>query len=478
MKLKHFINGNFVDGLSTKEATIKNPATNDVLYHVPLGNKADVDKAVASAKNAFKSWRLTPAVDRARFLFRYKSLLEKRMEELAVIVSKEHGKTVAEAMGSVKRGMENVEHACGIPTLLMGESLEDVARGIDTSTFKEPMGVFAGITPYNFPAMVPLWFWPYALMTGNTFILKPSEKVPGSSNFQMELIKEVGFPEGIINMVHGDLEVANALLEHPDIAGVSFVGSSNVAKKVYEKAASHHKRVQALGGAKNHAVVMSDCEAEQSIQNLAESAFGCSGQRCLASSIAVFVGDAYDQLVPKLVEYTKSMKVGNGLDACTQVGPLISEDHKARVLQFIDNGVKEGAELLVDGRSHAQSQNNFLAPSIFAKVKPEMSIMKEEIFGPVLCVTQAKNLNEAIEIIRNCPFANAVSLFTSCGKSAQHFKREIGVSMIGINIGVAAPMAFFPFGGTKNSFFGDTKAHGKDAIKFYTDQKMVISRWF
>ncbi len=478
MKLKHFINGNFVDGLSTKEATIKNPATNDVLYHVPLGNKADVDKAVASAKNAFKSWRLTPAVDRARFLFRYKSLLEKRMEELAVIVSKEHGKTVAEAMGSVKRGMENVEHACGIPTLLMGESLEDVARGIDTSTFKEPMGVFAGITPYNFPAMVPLWFWPYALMTGNTFILKPSEKVPGSSNFQMELIKEVGFPEGIINMVHGDSEVANALLEHPDIAGVSFVGSSNVAKKVYEKAASHHKRVQALGGAKNHAVVMSDCEAEQSIQNLAESAFGCSGQRCLASSIAVFVGDAYDQLVPKLVEYTKSMKVGNGLDACTQVGPLISEDHKARVLQFIDNGVKEGAELLVDGRSHAQSQNNFLAPSIFAKVKPEMSIMKEEIFGPVLCVTQAKNLNEAIEIIRNCPFANAVSLFTSCGKSAQHFKREIGVSMIGINIGVAAPMAFFPFGGTKNSFFGDTKAHGKDAIKFYTDQKMVISRWF
>lgn len=478
MKLKHFINGNFVDGLSTKEATIKNPATNDVLYHVPLGNKADVDKAVASAKNAFKSWRLTPAVDRARFLFRYKSLLEKRMEELAVIVSKEHGKTVAEAMGSVKRGMENVEHACGIPTLLMGESLEDVARGIDTSTFKEPMGVFAGITPYNFPAMVPLWFWPYALMTGNTFILKPSEKVPGSANFQMELIKEVGFPEGIINMVHGDLEVANALLEHPDIAGVSFVGSSNVAKKVYEKAASHHKRVQALGGAKNHAVVMSDCEAEQSIQNLAESAFGCSGQRCLASSIAVFVGDAYDQLVPKLVEYTKSMKVGNGLDACTQVGPLISEDHKARVLQFIDNGVKEGAELLVDGRSHAQSQNNFLAPSIFAKVKPEMSIMKEEIFGPVLCVTQAKNLNEAIEIIRNCPFANAVSLFTSCGKSAQHFKREIGVSMIGINIGVAAPMAFFPFGGTKNSFFGDTKAHGKDAIKFYTDQKMVISRWF
>lgn len=478
MKLRHFINGAFVDGMSTKETLIKNPATSQDLYHIPLGNKADVDIAVQHAQTAFESWRLVPAVERARYLFRYKGLLEKRVEELATVLSKEHGKTVAEALGSIKRGMENIEHACGIPTLMMGESLEDVARGIDTTSFRSPMGVFAGITPYNFPAMVPLWFWPYALMSGNTFILKPSEKVPGCSNLQMELIKDAGFPNGVMNMVHGDHEVANALIEHPGIQGISFVGSSAIAQKVYEKAANHHKRVQALGGAKNHAVIMPDCDHEQTVQALVESAFGCSGQRCLASSIAVFVGDAYDQIVPKLINYTKGMKVGNGLDQSTQIGPLISKEHKAKVVQFIESGIKEGAELLLDGRSRPESQGNFLAPSIFAQVKPDMSIIREEIFGPVLCVTQAKDLNEAIDMVRACPFANAVSLFTSLGKSAQYFKREIGVSMIGINIGVAAPMAFFPFGGTKNSFFGDTKAHGKDAIRFYTDQKMVISRWF
>lgn len=477
MKLRHFINGAFVDG-SGREAIITNPSTSLELYRVFVGNQADVDKAVACAKNAYKSWRNVPAVDRARYLFRYKSLLENRVEELAQVLSKEHGKTVSEAMGSIKRGIENIEHACGIPTLMMGESLEDVARGIDTTSFRAPMGVFAAITPYNFPAMVPLWFWPYALMTGNTFILKPSEKVPGSSSLQMEIIKEAGFPDGIINMVHGDAETANALMEHPDIVGVSFVGSSTVAKKVYEKAASLQKRVQALGGAKNHAVIMPDCDEEQSVQALAESAFGCSGQRCLASSIAIFVGEAYDRILPQLVSYTKSLKVGDGLDPCSKVGPLISKEHKARVLSFIESGIKDGAELLLDGRKSPESQNNFLAPSIFAKVKPDMAIMRDEIFGPVLCVMQAKDLDEAIETVRACTFANAVSLFTSSGKAAQHFKREIGVSMIGINIGVAAPMAFFPFGGTKNSFFGDTKAHGKEAVRFYTDQKMVISRWF
>lgn len=478
MKLRHFINGAFIEGSSQKEAFIKNPATDEELYRVPLGNKDDVQKAVAAAKIAFKTWRLVPAVERARLLFRYKSLMDSRISELAQIVCLEHGKTIAEAMGSIKRGLENIEHACGIPTLLMGESLEDVARGIDSASFRGPLGVFAAITPYNFPAMVPMWFWPYALMTGNTFILKPSEKVPKSSSFQMELIKEAGFPEGVINMVHGDHEVASALIEHPDIAGISFVGSSLVAKKIYERSAAFHKRVQALGGAKNHAIIMPDCHEEQSIQSLVESAFGCSGQRCLASSVAVFVGKAYDDLIPKLLSHIKALRVGNGLDDKTQVGPLISLEHKNRVEGFIESGIKEGAELLIDGRKHPSSKGNFLAPSVFAKVNPENAIMKEEIFGPVLCVTQAKDLDHAIDMVRSCQFANAVSLYTSSGHAAQAFKHEIGVSMIGINVGVAAPMAFFPFGGTKNSFFGDTKAHGKDAIRFYTDQKVVISRWF
>lgn len=479
MRLRHFIGGAFVDGAGGQRTlTIRNPAMGEELYDVPLGDIADIDKAVSSAKNAFKSWRLVPPAERARLLFRYKYLIEQRVDELARVVSKEHGKTLAEAMGSIRRGLENIEHATGIPTLMMGDSLEDVARGIDSASFRAPMGVFAAITPYNFPAMVPLWFWPYALMTGNTFILKPSEKVPGSSSFQMEFFKEAGFPDGVINLVHGDSVVVNTLLDHPDIVGISFVGSSKVARHIYERAACSGKRVQALGGAKNHAIVMPDCDEDQSMAALSESAFGCSGQRCLAASVAVFVGEAYDQTLPKLISYTKGMKVGDGLDPSTQIGPLISMDHKARVLHFIEKGISEGAELLLDGRKGYLGDDNFLGPSIFGKVDPRMAIMQEEIFGPVLCVMQAKSLDEAIEIVRACHFANAVSLFTSSGKAAQIFKHEIGVSMIGINVGVPAPMAFFPFGGTKQSFFGDTKAHGKDAIRFYTDQKVVISRWF
>lgn len=476
--LPHFINGEFVEDAPKRNLDVRNPATGEHLYQVPVATTKTVAKAIIAAKRAFATWQFVPPVERARILFRYKTLIDKRVNDLAEIICREHGKTLCEARGSIKRGIENIEHACGIPTLMLGDSLENVANGIDTATFKKPLGVFCAVTPCNFPAMVPLWFWPYALMTGNTFILKPSEKVPGASNFQMELCKEAGFPDGVINLVHGDKETVDALLTHDDIAGISFVGSSPVAKYIYEQATKHHKRVQALGGAKNHVVVMPDCNVSQTVATISESAFGCSGQRCLAASIVVLVGDAYDAVLQKLVSTAENMRVGNGMDEKTAIGPLISIEHKHRVVNFIEQGVSEGAKLLLDGRKPEFANTNFIGPSVFCDVNPSMAIMREEIFGPVLCVARAENLDEAIAMIKACPFANAVSLFSNSGKAAQQFKREIGVSMIGINIGVPAPMAFFPFGGAKQSFFGDTKAHGKDAIHFYTDQKVVISRWF
>ncbi len=478
--LLNFIDGAWVQATATGAQPVTNPATGEHLGDTPLCGSADVDRAVASATKAFASWRRVPMVQRARVLFRYKALLEQHFEELARICTTEHGKTLDEARGSVRRGIENVEHACGIPTLMMGEALEDIAGGIDCATWRQPIGVFAAITPYNFPAMVPLWFWPYAVATGNTFVLKPSEQVPLSQVRLLELATEAGLPPGVLNLVHGGKDAVEAILAHPGIAGVSFVGSSPVARIVYARAGATGKRVQALGGAKNHIIVMPDADLDEAVAVAIESCFGCAGQRCLAGSTVVGVGAAHDQLRTRLVKAARAIKVGDGLDPASKMGPVISARHKERVLSYIEAGTREGADLLVDGRDvkvSGRPQGHWVGPTLFDGVTPEMRIGREEIFGPVMAVSRAGSVEDAIALVRRSEFANATSIFTKSGRAAREFRYGVGVSMIGVNIGVAAPMAFFPFGGTKGSFFGDLKAHGKDAVRFYTDAKVVISRW-
>jgi len=479
--LSNFINGKFEKSTSSKMLKINNPATSEFLSNVPISSSSEVNKTVSAAKNAFPNWRNTPAIERARYLFRLKTLLDENIENIAIVVTKEHGKTLVEARGSVKRGIENIEHACGITSLMMGESLEDVATGIDTQTIRQPLGVFAAIAPYNFPAMVPFWFWPYAIASGNTFILKPSEQVPLSQQIIFELIDKIKFPKGVINMIHGGKEVVEALIDNDDIAGISFVGSTPVAKLIYKKAASKGKRVQAFGGAKNYAIIMPDADAEKSINNIVDSAFGCAGQRCLAISQTIMVGEAYNKFAKNLIKKTSNLKLGNGLKSNVDLGPVISAKHKKRICYYIDKALKEGANLLLDGRKinlDLLPNGHFIGPTIFNNVTPEMTIAKQEIFGPVLSICSVNNLDEAINLVHKSKFGNTCSIFTSNGYYARKFKHEIGISMIGINVGVAAPMAFFAFGGTKESFFGDIKAHGSDSIKFFTDTKVVISRWF
>ena len=479
--LPQYINGAWSAARGTESLPLTNPATGQSLGRVPLGNAADVDAAVQAATAAFPEWRRTPPVVRARFLFKMKDLLEEHFDELARIVTQENGKTLDEARGSVRRGIENVEHACGIPALMMGQTLEDVAAGIDCEYFRQPLGVVAAITPFNFPAMVPFWFWPYAVGTGNCFILKPSEQVPLSQQAVFELIDQVGFPKGVLNLVHGGKDVVNAILEHPGISAVSFVGSTPVAKHVYTQAAAHGKRVQSLGGAKNHVIVMPDADMDRTTAVVTESIFGCAGQRCLAGSVIVGTGKAYGTIKERLLDSAKSLKMGYGLDDGVVLGPVVSQKHKEKVVDYIGKGVKDGAGLLLDGRTTTVSEypkGSFVGPTIFDGVTPEMTIGREEIFGPVASVAQAKDLDEALALLHRSPFANATSIFTTSGKAAREFRYRAGVSMIGVNIGVAAPMAFFPFGGTKGSFFGDLKAHGNDSVQFYTDKKVVISRWF
>ncbi|TFH66113.1 MAG: CoA-acylating methylmalonate-semialdehyde dehydrogenase, partial [Gemmatimonadales bacterium] len=427
----------------------------------------------------FLAWREVPPVVRARYLFGFKALMEEHFEELAATVTRENGKILSESRGSVRRGIENVEHACGIPTLMMGRTLEDIAVGIDCEYIRQPLGVFAGVTPFNFPAMVPLWFWPYAIATGNTFILKPSEQVPFSPTRIVELAHEAGIPPGVLNLVHGGKDAVNALLAHPGIAGISFVGSSPVARHVYLEAARTGKRVQALGGAKNHIVVMPDADLDRSVENVTESIFGCAGQRCLAGSVVVATGKAYEPFRDRLVDAASSLTLGNGMDADVTMGPVVSRRHKERVLGYVDAGEADGAKLLLDGRGTrvaSYPDGHFVGPTVFDGVDPDMTIGHEEIFGPVASVTQVGDLDQAIQMIQRSGFANATSIFTTSGKAAREFRYRVGVSMIGVNIGVAAPMAFFPFGGTKGSFYGDLKAHGSDSIEFYTDKKVVISR--
>jgi malonate-semialdehyde dehydrogenase (acetylating)/methylmalonate-semialdehyde dehydrogenase len=479
--LRNYIGGQWIEASTARALAVENPATGETLARVPLSSRADLDRAVTVAREAFQTWRRVPAVQRARYLFKFRALLEKHAEELARIVTQEHGKTLDESRGDVRRGIENVEHACGIPTLMMGDTVEDVAAGIDCETIRQPLGVFAAVTPFNFPAMVPLWFWPYAVATGNTYIVKPSEQVPLAQQRMFELAHDAGFPAGVLNLLHGDKDVVEGILEHPGIAGVSFVGSTPVAQLVYKRAAKHGKRVQALGGAKNHLLVMPDAELDKTVATLVESCFGCAGQRCLAGSVVVAVGEVYEQLRDRLVETAKQLVVGNGLEPGVTLGPVVSGRQKDRILSAIEAGIKEGGKLLLDGRRvevPGYPRGHFLGATIFDGVTSDMSLAREEIFGPVMVLRRAKNLDEAIAMIHASEYANATSIFTQSGKAAREFRYRAGVSMMGVNIGVAAPMAFFPFGGTKSSFFGDTKAHGKDSINFFTDQKVVISRWF
>jgi malonate-semialdehyde dehydrogenase (acetylating)/methylmalonate-semialdehyde dehydrogenase len=478
--LRNYVGGEWIESSATDLLEITNPATGEPLGQVPLSTARDVDQAVAAAQEAFLSWRAVPSPVRARYLFKLKGLLEEHFEEIATTVTRENGKTLHESRGSVRRGIENVEHACGIPTLMMGKTLEDVATGIDCEYVRQPLGVFAAVTPFNFPAMVPMWFWPYAIATGNTFILKPSEQVPLAPTRIVELAEEAGLPRGVFNLVHGGKDAVNALLAHPGIAGISFVGSSAVARYVYQEAAKHGKRVQSLGGAKNHIVIMPDAEMDKAIANVTESLFGCAGQRCLAGSVVVAPGKAYEPVRDKLVGAAKRLRLGYGLDPDVDLGPVVSGRHRERVLSYIEAGRNEGADLLLDGRRPEVARypaGQFVGPTVFDGVEPEMTIGREEIFGPVASVTRVSDLDEAIDKVQRSRYANATSIFTTSGKAAREFRYRVGVSMIGVNIGVAAPMAFFPFGGTKGSFFGDLKAHGPDAVEFYTDKKVVISRW-
>ncbi|MBN4077299.1 CoA-acylating methylmalonate-semialdehyde dehydrogenase [Sulfobacillus acidophilus] len=451
--LKNFVNGNWVSSLG------------------PLPLRSQLNQASASAKNAFDLWRQVPVSERVRYLIKFCQLLNENRDELASICSQEHGKSKIESQGEIGRGIESVEHALGMPSMMMGSSLSQVAHGIDSMSIRQPVGVFAAITPFNFPCMIPLWFLPYAISSGNTFILKPSEQTPKTAEFIFSLLEKCSLPKGVVNLVHGSKEVVDAILEDENIVGVSFVGSSKVAKYIYEKGSQYSKRVQALGGAKNFMVVKSDANLELSLKSLCDSAFGCSGQRCLAGANIIAVGSCYEKLRAGLVTMAKSI-------CC---GPVISAAHKDRVLSYIAQGIAEGATLLLDGREENdeyENKSNHIGPTIFDDVLPCMSIAKEEIFGPVLCLMRAKNLNEAIEMINESPYANAATLYTSSGKNAALFTQLAQPSMLGINVGVPAPMAFFPFGGCKNSLFGSLKAGGEDAVRFYTDTKVVTSRWF
>ena len=476
----NYVAGEWTASEAGEKLAVTDPATGETLGAVPVSGGTDVDRAVAAATAAFPAWRRTPVPERARVFFRLKALLDEHHDDLAVRLSREHGKNFAETWGEVQRGIENVEHAAGMPTLMMGDALEDIARGVDCETVRQPIGVFAVITPYNFPVMIPLWFWPYAVAAGNTVVLKPSEQDPLTHHRVVELAEQAGLPPGVLNVVHGRRETVEALIDHPDVAGVSFVGSSQVAKIIYERAGAKGKRVQALGGAKNHMIVLPDADPAMVAEAVVSSVFGSAGQRCLAGSVVVGVGDAYGPMREGVLDGAASLKVGRGLDDGVDMGPVISGAHRDRVTAFIDEGERDGARLLMDGRGASvpgYPRGHWVGPTVFEDVTPEMPIGREEVFGPVAGLARAPSLEAALEMLAKSHYGNAASIFTTSGRAAREFRYRAGISMIGVNIGVAAPMAFFPFGGTRQSFYGDLKAQGRDAVSFFTDQRVVISRW-
>ena len=485
LALKNFTNGEWVESKSGKTSDVVNPASLKKIAQVPMSTTDEVDAAIQAAKKAFPEWRRTTPLARARRLFALKELLEENFEDLSRIQTMEHGKTIDESRGETRRGIESVEVATGIPSLMMGYNLEDIAAGIDEYVIQQPVGVFCCIPPFNFPFMVPLWFIPYALATGNTFIVKPSPSDPISQVKLCELIDEAGFPSGVYNLVHGGAKTASALLEHPDIAGVTFVGSTPVAKVIYRKCGETGKRVIAQGGAKNFILVMPDADLERTIPALMTSFYGNTGQRCLSGANALVVGKDdgfYTEFVREFIDAAAKIAIGYGLDESIQMGPLQSANKKERVLGYIEAGIDEGAKLSLDGRDVKIvgdfPDTCFLGATAFEDVKPGMRIAEEEIFGPVACIMRARDLDHALEIVHANPFGNAASIFTSSGRSARDFQYGVQCGNVGINIGIAAPMAFFPFSGMKDSFYGTLHGQGRDAVRFFTESKVVIQRWF
>ncbi len=458
-------------------APIYNPATGDEIERVPLSGAAEVDGAVQAAARAYQSWSQTPVMDRVQLMFRYKALLEEHIDELAAIVTRHHGKTLDEARGEARRGIEVVDFACGAPTLLQGRTLRQVSSSVDQDYYRYPLGVVAGIPPFNFPVMIPLWMFPLAVVAGNTFILKPSERTPLGAVRLAELFLEAGFPEGVLNIVHGAKEAVDALIAHPGVAAVSFVGSSGVANYVHTEAAKHGKRVQAAGGAKNHIVILPDADLDLAIPAVMNSAFGNAGERCLAGSVAVAVGAVQGPLLEALQAEAHKLTVGPGDQPGVLVGPLIREEHRARVVGYVEQSEREGATVLVDGREYLDRPGYFLGPTILDNVSAEMAAGRDEIFGPVLSVSHAATLDEAIAQANQSSFGNMATVFTSSGSSARAFREQVEAGMIGVNVGVAQPFAFYPFSGWKGSFFGDLHIHGTDGVDFYTRKKVVVSRW-
>ncbi|MGE5524658.1 MAG: CoA-acylating methylmalonate-semialdehyde dehydrogenase [Rhodospirillaceae bacterium] len=475
-----WINGKPHNATSDRYGDITDPATGVVTRRVAYCNAADVDAAVVAAKAAFPAWRDTPPLRRARVLMRLRELIYAHRDELAALITAEHGKTLPDAAGSVQRGLEVVEFAMGIPHLLKGEYSEQVGTGVDTHSLRQPLGVCVGITPFNFPAMVPLWMFPVAIACGNTFVLKPSEKVPSTAMRLAELATKAGLPDGVLNIVHGDKVAVDALLEHPDVKAVSFVGSTPIAHYIYETCAKHGKRVQALGGAKNHAVVLPDADLEFAADALIGAAYGSAGERCMAISAVVAVGNIADPLVARLKEKAANLKIGPGSRKDMDMGPLVTRAHRDKVASYVDKGVAEGATLVLDGRGYKPAgaeDGFFLGASLFDHVKPDMTIYRDEIFGPVLIVLRVASLDEAIALINRNPYANGTAVFTNSGGAARRFEQEIEVGMVGINVPIPVPIAYFSFGGWRNSLFGDQHVHGMEGVRFYTRGKVITTRW-
>lgn len=478
-RLKNFINGQWVEAKTTNYIPVPNPATGEILAEVPISTIEDVNDATKVAKEAFSTWSQTPVPRRARILFKFQQLLIEQSEELAKLITIENGKNLTEAQGEVLRGIECVEFAAGAPSLMMGKQLPDIATNIESGMYRYPVGVIGGITPFNFPMMVPCWMFPLAIACGNTFILKPSERTPLLANRLAELFKEAGLPDGVFNIVHGAHDVVNGILSHEDIPAISFVGSQPVAEYVYKTGAGYGKRVQALAGAKNHSIVMPDANLDASVKEIIGAAYGSAGERCMACAVVIAVGEVAEPLIEKLQDAADSIAIGNGLDEGVFLGPVIRPEHKARTADYIASGQEEGAVLLRDGRQDEcmTADGYFIGPTIFDHVTTDMRIWKEEIFAPVLSIVRVETLEEAIELTNKSDFGNGACLFTASGHNVRYFREHIQVGMLGVNLGVPAPMAFFPFSGWKNSFYGDLHANGTDGIEFYTRRKMLTARW-
>jgi malonate-semialdehyde dehydrogenase (acetylating) / methylmalonate-semialdehyde dehydrogenase len=480
MEIRNYVAGAWTKPTARDQLPVVNPASGEVIARVPVSSAEEVDRAVSAANEAWPHWRRTPPGDRIQHLFRLKQLLEENLEELAHTVTDECGKTRDEAVGELRRGIENVEVACGIPLLLQGYNSEDIARGIDEIMIRQPLGVVAAITPFNFPGMIPLWFLPYAIACGNAFVIKPSEKVPLTMQRIFALLEKTGLPKGVATLVNGTRETVDALLDHPGIRAVSFVGSTPVARHVYSRATASGKRAQCQGGAKNPVIVLPDADMQAATKIIADSAFGCAGQRCLASSIAVTVGEAGRTFTQSIAEAARSRTVGYGFDSGVQMGPVITAESRARIEGLIDAGVQQGARIAVDGRGARVARyekGNFIKPTILADVDPGGELAKTEIFGPVLSLTHVEDVDQAIELINRSKFGNQACLFTRSGAAARKFRYEVEAGNVGINVGVAAPIAYFPFSGWKDSFFGDLHGQGRDAVDFYTDKKVIVERW-